>query len=614
MKINRKIHIFIKRKLPSSLRQAKHVFFISFSTSTLIGLLAITAWLDWLGNTRGAHATFIASIMVAVSICIWRYSNVIWGSVLYQLTLLGVVIYNAAFTGGVTSPALGWLAIIPLFPLFTASRQWALGSISISLFSVLALYFAQSHGMLPVIDDVQQFSLQSVGEDPAHLQTTWQSMAFAAGMFALMLFAQMILLQTYDTTNEEHLHKLRQSNKRLEALSTNLKLANTHKDQFLAMVSHEMRTPLNAVMGYLGLLSADTRLPPPAEQYVEGARNSASHLVTVINDLLDFSQIQQGKLVLNPQTVNLREMLTRTHKTLSLRANDQGLLYPLTIEPSVPHWASIDPHRLTQIIINLLGNALKFTSKGHVAMYASFTSHDGCGTRGELRIDVEDTGTGIANESLEAIFKPFVQLTTNDNNLKTGNALHGNGLGLAITRSLVQSHKGVISVISQLGQGSTFTVKLPIEKAAAPATLKVSELTTSDQALDLLVVDDHLTNRVVVTATIKRSLPNALIDHAENGTEALKKMQAHLYDLVIMDLVMPDLTGTEVVRQIRNNTQAPFKNVCVVALTANVAEEAVNECMSLGFKEVLPKPYDKEVLIQTILTHALKTGSQPTAL
>jgi len=105
-----------------------------------------------------------------------------------------------------------------------------------------------------------------------------------------------------------------------------------------------------------------------------------------------------------------------------------------------------------------------------------------------------------------------------------------------------------------------------------------------------------------------------LIDHAENGTEALKKMQAHLYDLVIMDLVMPDLTGTEVVRQIRNKTQPPFKNVCVVALTANVAEEAVNECMSLGFKEVLPKPYDKEVLIQTILTHALKTGSQPTAL
>ena len=117
---------------------------------------------------------------------------------------------------------------------------------------------------------------------------------------------------------------------------------------------------------------------------------------------------------------------------------------------------------------------------------------------------------------------------------------------------------------------------------------------------------------MVVTATIKRSLPIALIDHAENGTEALKKMQAHLYDLVIMDLVMPDLTGTEVVRQIRNNTQPPFKNVCVVALTANVAEEAVNECMSLGFKEVLPKPYDKEVLIQTILTHALKTGSQPT--
>jgi signal transduction histidine kinase/CheY-like chemotaxis protein len=468
----------------------------------------------------------------------------------------------------------------------------------------MLLYFAQAHGMLPAAET--QFALQSVADNTSHADASWQSMSFAAGMFSLMLFAQMVLVQTYDTANEQHLRRLRQSNKRLETLSSNLKLANAHKDQFLAMVSHEMRTPLNAVMGYLGLLSTDAQLPQAAGQYVQGARNSASHLVTVINDLLDFSQIQQGKLVLSPQAVNLRDMLSSTHQTLAPRANDQGLGYPLDLDASLPNWASVDPHRLAQIIINLLGNALKFTAQGQVCMRVSFEREVDNAKRGMLNISVQDTGSGIAAESLDAIFQPFVQLKISDNAVKTGNALHGNGLGLAITRSLVKSHKGTISVQSTLGIGSTFTVKLPIEEVAPPARVQSTDAITHAAALDLLVVDDHLTNRLVVTATIKRSLPNANIDHATNGIEAGEKMRQHRYDLVLMDLIMPDISGTEVVRRIRNDVNHPFPDVPVIALTANVAEEAVNECMALGFKDVQPKPFDKDVLIQAILAHALK--------
>lgn len=556
-------------------------------------------------SPRSANSALIASGMVALSMCVWRYGGgVTWGGLLYQITLMGVVLYNAAITGGVTSPALTWLAIIPLLPLFTASRAWALASMCASLLSVMLLYFAQAHGMLPAAET--QFALQSVADNTSHADASWQSMSFAAGMFSLMLFAQMVLVQTYDTANEQHLRRLRQSNKRLETLSSNLKLANAHKDQFLAMVSHEMRTPLNAVMGYLGLLSTDAQLPQAAGQYVQGARNSASHLVTVINDLLDFSQIQQGKLVLSPQAVNLRDMLSSTHQTLAPRANDQGLGYPLDLDASLPNWASIDPHRLAQIIINLLGNALKFTAQGQVCMRVSFEREVDNAKRGMLNISVQDTGSGIAAESLDAIFQPFVQLKISDNAVKTGNALHGNGLGLAITRSLVKSHKGTISVQSTLGIGSTFTVKLPIEEVAPPARVQSTDAITHAAALDLLVVDDHLTNRLVVTATIKRSLPNANIDHATNGIEAGEKMRQHRYDLVLMDLIMPDISGTEVVRRIRNDANHPFPDVPVIALTANVAEEAVNECMALGFKDVQPKPFDKDVLIQAILAHALK--------
>ena len=605
MNANRRIHIFIKRRLPSHLRRTRNIFFVSFTVCALVGLLTIAGWLHWMESPRSANSALIASGMVALSMCVWRYGGgVTWGGLLYQITLMGVVLYNAAITGGVTSPALTWLAIIPLLPLFTASRAWALVSMCASLLSVMLLYFAQAHGMLPAAET--QFALQSVADNTSHADASWQSMSFAAGMFSLMLFAQMVLVQTYDTANEQHLRRLRQSNKRLETLSSNLKLANAHKDQFLAMVSHEMRTPLNAVMGYLGLLSSDAQLPQAAGQYVQGARNSASHLVTVINDLLDFSQIQQGKLVLSPQAVNLRDMLSSTHQTLAPRANDQGLGYPLDLDASLPNWASVDPHRLAQIIINLLGNALKFTAQGQVCMRVSFEREVDNAKRGMLNISVQDTGSGIAAESLDAIFQPFVQLKISDNAVKTGNALHGNGLGLAITRSLVKSHKGTISVQSALGVGSTFTVKLPIEEVAPPARVQSTDAITHAAALDLLVVDDHLTNRLVVTATIKRSLPNANIDHATNGIEAGEKMRQHRYDLVLMDLIMPDISGTEVVRRIRNDVNHPFPDVPVIALTANVAEEAVNECMALGFKDVQPKPFDKDVLIQAILAHALK--------
>ncbi len=605
MNINRQIHIFIKRRLPLHLRRTRNIFFVSFTTCALVGLLAISAWLYWMDNTRNANSALLAAAMVVVSMGVWRFGGgVRWGGLLYQITLMSVVLYNAAITGGVTSPVMTWLAIIPLLPLFTASRAWALGSMGASLISVTVLYYVQSHGMLASI----------TGDHAALVDTSWKSMSFAAGMFSLMLLAQIVLVQTYDTANEQHLRRLRRSNKRLEALSTNLTRANAHKDQFLAMVSHEMRTPLNAVMGYLGLLATDTQLGAATTQYVQGARNSAAHLVTVINDLLDFSQIQQGKLVLSPQTVHLRDMLTRTHQTLAPRASDQGLAYPLLLDDSLPTWANLDPHRMAQIIINLLGNALKFTAQGHVCLSVRFERDATQPKQGHLRLSVEDTGEGIAADALDAIFQPFVQLKASNNHLKAGNALNGNGLGLAITRSLVQSHKGTIGVTSTLGMGSTFTVTLPIEEAPAPAKRHTTQDLTHAAAANLLIVDDHLTNRLVASATIKRSLPNATIDQAENGTEALEKMRHHRYDLVLMDLIMPDISGAEVVRRIRNDPDHPYRDVAVIALTANVAEEAVNECLALGFLDVLPKPFEREVLIHAVLTHAFKEEAAPSTL
>lgn len=604
MNLNRRIHVFIKRRLPRHLRRTRNIFFVSFTTCAFVGLLCISAWLSWMDQHVSATSALLTAGVVALSVLVWRTTgSTLYGGFVYQPALMGLILFNAAITGGVTSPVLTWLGIIPLLPLFTGARFWAMVWMGLSFLSVIVLYALQIHGYMPM-DSMT--SLNAAG-DPS-----WQNMAFGAVMFSLMLFAQIVLVQTYDTAYEQQLRRLRQGNHRLEVLSRNLQLAHAHKDQFLAMVSHEMRTPLNAVMGYLGLLISDKQLPNTSVQYAQGASDSAAHLVTVINDLLDFSQIQQGKLVLSLQAVNLRDLLTSTHQTLSPRAKEQGLGYTVTLDPSLPEWAMVDPHRLTQIMLNLLGNALKFTTAGHVQLHASFEAT--AAQHGILSLSVQDTGRGIPASSLNDIFKPFVQLQASDNHLRQGNALHGNGLGLAITRSLVQSHKGTLSVTSQEGHGSTFTVKLPIDVAAAPVTRRNADITTHPAAVDLLVVDDHATNRLVASATIMRGLPNARVDHAVNGTEALEKMRRHRYDLVLMDLIMPDLSGIEVVQRIRQEAPPPLCDVPVVALTANLAEDAVKECLNLGFKEVLPKPFTREALLQAIVQHALSAAATDRAL
>jgi len=600
MNVNRRIHILVKRRLPSHLRATPNIFFFSFSVSALLGIIPISLWFFWVGNHIGALSTLLASCLIAVGLGLWRSGTpLIWCVSLYQFSLLGVVLFNAAITGGVTSPALVWLAIVPLMPLFTASRKWATAWMGISFLSVLSLYYVQSRGLWVSVN------IMSLPNGTATQgESSLESMIFGTTMFSMMLVTQMILVQTYDTANEHHLRRLERTNQRLQTLSHNLIVANTHKDSFLAMVSHEMRTPLNAVMGYLGLLSTDMHGTEQSQVYVQGARNSASHLVTVINDLLDFSQIQQGKLILSKQAVNLRDLLTSTHQTLAPKAADSGLSYQLTLDPSLPAWAWMDPHRLAQIILNLLGNALKFTTQGHVHMHATFETQHAKGQHGTLIISVEDTGKGIPTHYLEAIFEPFVQIKADDDR-HTDNALNGNGLGLAITRSLAKSYKGDIEVQSTVGQGSRFTVRLPMDVAQPPLARRNADVLTSPLPFHILVVDDHATNRLVVSATLMRSLPNAQIEQAANGTQALEKMRATRYDLVLMDLIMPDISGVDVVRHIRRENKPPFANVPVVALTANVAADAVKECLEAGICAVLPKPFDREALIHAVIQHAL---------
>ena len=549
--------------------------------------MLLSPLLIYAGQWRPGWSSGLCALLISACLALWRAGIPIpLVQIGYQATLMWGILFNAYHSGGVASPVMIWMGIVPILPLFTVSRRWSYAWLIISFISVVVIYWAQLHGMVPLSEGKSQ-----------------QELALSAIMIGLLCITQIMLVMTYDSANAQNIRHIKRKNETLNTLSQDLQLANVHKDRFLATVSHEMRTPLNAIMGYLGLLRTTDNLPTIATSYVQGAQNSAAHLLTVINDLLDYSQIRQGKLVFTPQTVNLHQVLEETHQTLAPKAAGQAIDYILDIDTNLPHWVLIDPHRFAQIFLNLLGNALKFTEHGTVTTRVRFEPTPLELDAGLLIMQVQDTGIGIPSESINHIFEPFVQLDAKSN-LGNDNSLRGNGLGLSITQNLIRNLGGAISLVSQVGVGSTFEVHLPIKTAQAPAASNQSPVDQTHQdEVYLLLVDDHATNRLVASATIKRGLPNAHIDEARNGTEAIEKMKANHYDLVLMDLIMPDYSGIEVTRIIRTECQPPLCDVEVVALTANVAEDAVKACLEVGIHELLPKPFDREVLIRTILQH-----------
>ena len=575
----------IRSKLPVHLRSVEDYYFLSFSVSAVLCLILLSPLLIYAGQWRPGWSSGLCALLISACLGLWRAGIPIpLVQIGYQATLMWGILFNAYHSGGVASPVMIWMGIVPILPLFTVSRRWSYAWLIISFMSVVVIYWAQQHGMVPLSENKSQ-----------------QELALSAIMIGLLCITQVMLVMTYDSANAQNIRYIKRKNETLNTLSQDLQLANVHKDRFLATVSHEMRTPLNAIMGYLGLLRTTDNLPTIATSYVQGAQNSAAHLLTVINDLLDYSQIRQGKLVFTLQTVNLHEVLKETHQTLAPKAAGQALDYVLDIDTNLPHWVFIDPHRFAQIFLNLLGNALKFTEHGTVTTRVRFEPAPLDLEAGQLILQVQDTGIGIPSESIDHIFEPFVQLDT-QSNLGNDNSLRGNGLGLSITQNLIRNLGGTITLASQVGVGSTFEVHLPIKTVQAPIASNQAPVDQTHQdEIYLLLVDDHATNRLVASATIKRALPNARIDEARNGTEAIEKMKANHYDLVLMDLIMPDYSGIEVTRIIRTECQPPLCNVEVVALTANVAEDALKACLEVGIHELLPKPFDREALILTIL-------------
>ena len=335
-------------------------------------------------------------------------------------------------------------------------------------------------------------------------------------------------------------------------------LANKAKSEFLANMSHEIRTPMNAILGFAEILESEIN-DPALQDYINAISSSGKALLGIINDILDLSKIEAGKIELNYHPVNPTSLINEVSQIFKHRASEKQIEFILNVDPTIPKSIIIDDIRLRQILINLVGNALKFTDNGYVKLSVKNEFESNNGSSIDLQFIVEDTGMGIPENQIEKIFEAFEQQKNQDIN-KYG----GTGLGLTITNRLVKMMGGIISVESTEGKGSFFKVALKniqINKEITPeiATAEVDVQNIHFAKSVILVVDDIKNNRTLIRTFLRNN--NIEIEQAENGVEALEKIKTRKPDLILMDLKMPLMDGFEATKILKEDPD--FKSIPV---------------------------------------------------
>lgn len=374
--------------------------------------------------------------------------------------------------------------------------------------------------------------------------------------------------------------------KQLEEARQNAEQSLETRKLFLANISHEIRTPINAISGMSGIL-ADTDISETQKQYVSAIQSSSKSLMVIVNDILDMSKLESGKFSADFIPFDIRSIVDPLYTSYLLRTDEKGIAFSIEYPEEMPKWVFGDPTRLGQILNNLISNAIKFTDKGKVSLKITFEKK---GKLNEFCFNVTDTGIGIDQEKLKTIFEFFSQ---EDNTITR--RFGGTGLGLAISKSIAELLGGEIKVISEKNVGSTFKFCLSMPEAAEQeknATVTQSDLTGKN----VLIVEDNELNRFLAVTILKKW--NANIHIAENGEEAVSAVKNKEIDIVLMDIQMPVMDGVAASIAIRNELKS---NVPIIALTANALESEKEKCWQAGMNEYITKPYNPEYLLEKII-------------
>jgi len=367
------------------------------------------------------------------------------------------------------------------------------------------------------------------------------------------------------------------------------------KELFVANVSHEVRTPLNVISGFVNQLLGKSH-DENTKKSLDIIKSSSDHLVRIINDILDFSKLESGKMKLEPVNFKLKEVFDEVYLLFENQANEKGLSFDLDINNKVPDTLFGDPVRLKQILINLLGNALKFTDKGKIGLIITHEIKNE--NQVDLIIKVIDTGIGIADDKIDTIFNDFTQVEG------TTRKYGGTGLGLSIVKKIIDLHKGDIKISSAINKGTEFLCKLPyvIGDPSKESRKLVQEIIVPEKikSLRMLVVDDEKYNRKLIGTILTKW--NTTFDEAENGRQAVQKAAGGEVDVILMDKRMPVMDGLEAASQIRQNSDGDQTKPIIILITAeSLSREDQKNLEDFGINTWLPKPFTEEDLLKILI-------------
>jgi len=492
-----------------------------------------------------------------------------------MVLVVSLTVFTASQTGGINSSAVVWLTVLSAFILLLLGRRATLVWIGVMLCLILALAVATWQGWID-----------------SHIKMSSSFTTWAWLNHLLALLNLLIGMRIYEHLQKVQLRKLKQRNEAIQATHQALIQAQAHKDEFVAAVGHELRTPMNAILGFNSVLRRELSDDPEQLAVVGHIRRSTEHLLQVVNDILDFSQLQAGQLRLNPVDYDLQAVLDELQQRHGEKAQSKGITLRMHLDPALPLRLHGDRHRLLQMLNNMVDNAVKFTSGGSVDVKLL--------RQGERwRLEVHDAGPGIALEQQAHIFSRFEH-----SDVHTKRAHDGAGLGLTLCEKLVSLHGGQIGVRSEPGQGTMFWLDMPLVAASdqSPAA-PMPEDGLTDEALNFLVVDDNLVNLMVAQLQLQKCWPRAHIFTADSAAQALRLLEQQTFDVALVDMVMPVVDGLQLTQLIRQRFPSMAVHMPILALTANTNPVDRDKCLAAGMDDVLHKPMDVTVLMRTVGLH-----------
>lgn len=560
---------------------------------SLMGLVNAGVLSFVLDGRPGMAELGLGSAVVAASVGIFglrlRRPNL---TILVMITLASLVLFAAAWANrGGFPPATLYLPGIVLGAYIAWGARAAIAAIL-----PLAAYF----GLILVTAD--HSGVGPLGFRPTELL----NMLVAAGSLScvwIVLFGSSFRSATLDAQTA-----LTEANLRLETALIAAQQANRAKSDFIANMSHEVRTPLNGVLGMTNVLQADSTLSAEHRRSLDLIDDSGKALLELLNGILDLSKIEAEALELEARSFDLAALVTSTAEHWRPQAGSKGVTLTVSNQLGDAAFVIGDPIRLRQVINNLLGNAVKFTHTGRISVSLAAVGEVRDG-KTRVRLAVRDTGIGIPGNKQDTIFDPFNQVDAT-----VTRRYGGTGLGLAICRRLVSKMDGKITLSSKMGRGSTFTVDLPLERVAAsePETVERSAapLEPIEAPGRILVVDDVITNQLVIKAMVQQIVKadDLTVDCASGGREAVNKATSLAYDVVLMDIQMPEMDGVSAMQCIRETRKSA--DARIVAVTALASDDHRREFLAAGFTDYLPKPVEISEL-RRVLEHALVTDRRP---